>query len=57
MEEVDQLAETEEQLVAADLACTAEVAVDVITSEAIREAEIAWIDANGDRVALLLAEQ
>ncbi len=57
VEEVDQLAETEEQLVAADLACTAEVAVDVITAEAIREAEIAWIDANGDRVALLLAEQ
>ncbi len=57
VEEVDQLAEIEEQLVAADLACTAEVAVDVITSEAIREAEIAWIDANTDRVALLLAEQ
>ncbi len=52
-----ELAVDEETMVAADLACAAESDVETITTAAVYAAEEAWIEDNGDRVAMVLAEQ
>lgn len=52
-----ELATEEEAMVTADLACAAQSQVEAITTAAVYTAEERWIEENGDRVALVLAEQ
>jgi len=45
------------RIVATDLGCASEAEVDRITAAAVDSAARAWLADNGDRVALILAEQ
>ncbi len=53
---IDEVAMVERAMVAADEQCAAESDVFEVTQQAIFAAELAWLEDNGERVAVLLAE-
>ncbi len=54
---VDDLASVEELIVAADLMCAGTAQLDRVVAAEARRIELAWLEANHDRVALVLAER